>query len=858
MTILPPYQVPGAIAGSFPQLIMLQSDAAATISKLVENSGDFQDFLQVIMDQGAPSTDTGWARLVDIPSPNGEKNTYQRLQLSDKTVQGVPAFLASVLTPANNDPRLKDLVWTVQNGTVPGPQEGPSSIPNWTQTSLNPQSGVLFQSVGFSGDSNSFQLLLANDMACHLGVYVEFFQGGKQVTPKDWVSRLPASVTSAYESATRKYLGLLKPTTAVAGIPVASTGQSFDIPLPDNAEQIKLVFGGIGRGGWDACSDAAGLITSYILDISVPMILANAQQMPTQSWYDNLLSDQELLADILNAGDFLLNSSQVNSVSGALGCLSGQLAALFLSEELSALKQNINTRFGQETVENALPYLGWSAQTLKALLDSGEEPDGGALATTTAPLLARPPSFDMPLAPTSLIDLKVTIEADKTYGQWPLQTKQCEIDIEYAGGFTQKKSVDIDLMSLAQPIVVNFGSIINKAPVSISVSCFDSGGSVVATGEYKGVIDCSERLGSLIFSAQNMPVTIDESTAYKHYCKLAYSDGHYLWQSDISAPSAIKTDLDASSKPSGLVDITLQQANASVGYSWRASSLSVTDCSSGNTLSTAYFFQNVGTVLAEENLKVIDCGFALQPGLVYWNAQAAQSVLDNSSFYLDPRSSQFALRPVDLHAGRPFDLTESTTAGRFLENGLTGLSIHPEGCAVACSWANSKLEIVQLSDSLTSDSNANRSQLLCGEGSEQGLLNGPIGTAVTPSGFILVLEAAGRRLQAFDLNGNPTPLFSGSPYLPLQESDSACYLDLAVSPGGIIYVLSHTGDGSKVNDYYLDLYRPDGDFISRTAGVNGARIEVDSRGVVYTLNYEAIDGPAGRAEPSISKWIPTG
>ena len=59
-----------------------------------------------------------------------------------------------------------------------------------------------------------------------------------------------------------------------------------------------------------------------------------------------------------------------------------------------------------------------------------------------------------------------------------------------------------------------------------------------------------------------------------------------------------------------------------------------------------------------------------------------------------------------------------------------------------------------------------------------------------------------------------------------------------------------------MDDYRLDLYKPDGSFLLRKTGVAAARMAVDTFRNVYTLNYETIAG-APRIEPSLSQWEPS-
>jgi hypothetical protein len=55
----------------------------------------------------------------------------------------------------------------------------------------------------------------------------------------------------------------------------------------------------------------------------------------------------------------------------------------------------------------------------------------------------------------------------------------------------------------------------------------------------------------------------------------------------------------------------------------------------------------------------------------------------------------------------------------------------------------------------------------------------------------------------------------------------------------------------------LDIYDPQGVFLTSTPGVVAANFALDAWRNVYTLNYEAITAPAGDTEPSVSEWIPS-
>ena len=92
-----------------------------------------------------------------------------------------------------------------------------------------------------------------------------------------------------------------------------------------------------------------------------------------------------------------------------------------------------------------------------------------------------------------------------------------------------------------------------------------------------------------------------------------------------------------------------------------------------------------------------------------------------------------------------------------------------------------------------------------------------------------------------------------------RQASQVTYLDLAVESKGFIYVLSYVNDGANPSDYRLDIYQPDGTPLNQAdqdAGrVNAARIAVDQWRTLFALNYQQMQGPGGRPEPTVSQWV---
>ncbi|MBO0902174.1 hypothetical protein [Jiella sonneratiae] len=104
-------------------------------------------------------------------------------------------------------------------------------------------------------------------------------------------------------------------------------------------------------------------------------------------------------------------------------------------------------------------------------------------------------------------------------------------------------------------------------------------------------------------------------------------------------------------------------------------------------------------------------------------------------------------------------------------------------------------------------------------------------------------------------------------YFPLKgRRAGSTYLDMGVEAQGHVYVLSYLSDGTKATDYYLDIYTPQGVFLSQTPdpsvssqSINPvlAKLCVSVFRDVYALGFGKTAGIGGRPEPTISHWVPT-
>ena len=104
-------------------------------------------------------------------------------------------------------------------------------------------------------------------------------------------------------------------------------------------------------------------------------------------------------------------------------------------------------------------------------------------------------------------------------------------------------------------------------------------------------------------------------------------------------------------------------------------------------------------------------------------------------------------------------------------------------------------------------------------------------------------------------------------FFPLKaRRKGSTYLDMGVEAQGHIYVLSYVSTGTAPEDYFLDIYTPQGKFLSQTpdgsvstTSVNPvlSKLCVSVFRDVFALGFATTVGTADQPEPTLSHWVPT-
>lgn len=703
--------------------------------------------------------------------------------------------------------------------------------------------GLQISSVGFDPASRTCTIQASNCWARHVSVYLTFFSDGRPVPLPGWTSRLPPAARRSLESDTTKYLGVVLPGSPLAGMTLPTDATTLSFKLPDLTFGARVLFGGPGLGDLNLLVDAAGMLLTAVLDHAVPLILDGAAvSLTKQAWFTAVLADPSVTAEILAAGDFLFTGSPPPDTQSVLQTIGDKLGSLLLGGALPNLSAALADQIGPQAVAKVAPVLGWGEAELAA--QSGHR----LQAQTSTRLLSGPATFWVDLVPARYVLLP-----NPDHGMWPDQAVSYSIKVTTGQG-----NPALITGPLPPGGGAAIGTVVPLLPagkqITVGALVLDAAGSVwgTASAPPSFLLPADQAPSTTGLVLQERPVQIGEATQYRHWRKLVYLadlDAH-CWQEG-PAPSAVGLLPAPGASFRDLTDITVQERSGDLGYGWQDSSPAA-----------RYGLQNAGVIDPQARLKYSGSIFAGLASLVYdaTGLAAAAAAGQGWNFYLDPTSytadGRFHLRTVTLDGTTPFVLDQATSWGAFNDE-PSRLAMHPAGLVAACLQEQDVVEVLWLPAGAGPAASAPTAALVLSPGTGIGAVGGPVATANTSNGTMLVLEQDNARVQAVDGYGNPVACFAGSPVFRLRaETVPVRYQDLAVGPGDTVYVLLYLGNSPSAQDCFLDLYRADGTFLSRTAGVAAARLAVDSWGRVYTLNYEAFTGPGGRLEPSVSQWLP--
>ena len=337
-----PLAVAKAVLGAHPALLSLDPAAAEIVAATIAAAPGLSTLATAISSQGPAKPGGGWAKLVEVGTVEG--NPATAYVLSPATLAAAAPVLAQVILATQNDPLLRELLWYPTSGQVGGYRVVAATGDNaWEVADVPTRYGVLIPRVAFAAASRRFELQVGNLAPRTAAIHVEFLdRSGVPVVPPAWESRLPPGISSRFESATCKYLGLLPPTRRIAGIPMPDADLKFVFEQPADAVESRITFGSLGGEPWHAESAALGAIDSAVVGYAVPTLMQASGVVPG-AWYQALYAPGTLLDQVLQAGLPLLD---VHSNAAAYAWLTEQIGPLVYGNALPELQQVLVSQLG--------------------------------------------------------------------------------------------------------------------------------------------------------------------------------------------------------------------------------------------------------------------------------------------------------------------------------------------------------------------------------------------------------------------------------------------------------------------------------------------------------------------------------
>ena len=890
------------------ELVNIGGDTATAVLHVIEFSNGFSDLASQIYQQAlAHQQDSGtqnWAFEAPYLDVDLQPTATTFYNWSDTTKEWMRAPLVAAVQTSKNDPSLESSstragLYTVQQGTtqVSAPQPTPpapgdtadaepttlaaeSTPAYWTLNNLTPHHGLEVDPQ-VTLENGTFTLTATNNWLRWLSGYVQFLgPDGGPVDPTGWTTMVPGGLAGVWDSPTKKYVTMFSSVDTILAIPVGGEATEVSFTWPSNAASVQFLAGGIGRtggvegtdgqyyGGWDGQVCLAGALMTGIFNFGIPTACLVVGATVSLAGLNELAS--LAISAVLDIGAAIAAGPVSAELSG--GSTTTMLIAfadliprlLLESVELAAW---MSAEIAEGVAEEATPIFGWIALAVSVASDVA------LLLQTTVEVATSPATFT--LTASRSIDATWELLPDAGHqNTWPLEATHYQVDATFTDGTTRSTTGVMTGSPQTGPITVVFdGTAGNRLPAGGEVTFtakFFSDTGWLAGAATSAPMNAAIPGNELVVPTMNITeflVPLTASTTYHRSHTLAWdaATGTRAWG---SAPStATVHDLDPSNVGNNLgavAGITVSQETSELAYVWEASGQDLPmDGSTQPFTGQQYAFQSVDVrTTPEDGLSFVTQGFATK-ALVAFDLRGASTTGHN--VWVDPRGGSYHVRPLAIRPGSPFDVAPGQSWGRFNQQ-IDSAIVHSAGYVVGVNTTRSKIEVLRLV-AVTPDSSASIADIYSGYGTRPGLVHSPVAVAGLPSTGFVVLEeadstlpAAGPRLQAFDFLGNPAPVFTGETSTAAIHDEPAgqTLLDLAIETKGFMYVLKYLGDGTSVEDYRLDLYTPDGTWLSQTAGIAAGRLCVDEWRTAYTLDFGLLVKPdGGRTEPSVSMWLPS-
>jgi hypothetical protein len=916
------YQSAAALTMSHPQVATLDPMAAATTKAVLGDTPPVQalgTYIRVMQRAGRD-----FATLEEAVDPDGSpsviqvgdtETTFATIVLNNTDTRFTTAATASVMGgitavrdtgslgevsdgPLEDDPGALTKTWVQPQGLVPQSQPA-AQVAAQSGLSVKVQNpgwltGTKTQAGGLSG--TKVELTVYNNYVRWIWVYVQYLGTGGNNLSTNPKATFPDGKYS-------KFLGVLQAVPTVFGLPLLySNSLKVTLDFPPGAVSARLLYCSLGAdivgGGWrqyfppkaypdgaiaptDEVQDAALATGVLCIGLNLIALAADIELVRTWTTVRAFFKDPEITREAMEG---LLSLAFKVTVGEALTrAVCGGFA---LYSTLADLKVNISNLWGllvqmgtivpkllfakgapnhiwkevgqsllvdesAARVSSSVPFIG---QAIAVMSLAG---DIATLAQVATEFMISPWIIENQVSFT--YEATVTISRDPRSATFPATARSWRLEALVDGAAVLSPvtgTVNEGGVLRSDPLVVPVKGVpFGGATIQWSAVFLDAAGLQVGTGVSPGFVnnDPAHVPDAVAFAITQLPATITAATVFKRTVTTAYSAaaGGYVWSPEVTVAATLGS--------AGAVDVISTSVATLAGVAgvvWREGDRyylrGVPVAQNGRTI-------QLGTAPRE--------GYARRPFLLLDAFVEPSSAGNHVLLEPDEATSGYVIRKVSLNAVTgALSWDPAVIQGMFVLP-VSAAALHSSGRVVAVSTEAGRLGWVQPVDT------SGRPQLAAytaGPGTQVGLLSSPVALAVTNPGTVLVLEAASRRLSAFDLNGNPAEYFTAGPApgytLPLVSDGT--YLDVAVDGAEQIYLLYFTGTGTAPANYRVDVYTKDGSpLATRSPGVNVPHLAVDYWRSIFAANYAPLAdlgtttahvSPAlGVPEPSVSRFDPT-
>ena len=889
--LVTPWDAAKSLVFHHAELVTMQAGPAADILSWIEYAAGLNDLHDSISGQSqAHENDPSQPNWVSS-QPGTDWKTGKPANpvyvWSDQTLEYLALPLKDTLQKTKNDPHLERQCWTVLPGitqlparTAPtGSQLGDPEAA-YTVREVTPQSGVEHD-FSYDPPTATATISFKNYYLRWLQISVDQYppgDDGKPVVPT-------------------QTLGELAPVDTIMAVPLPPDWSPFGFTFDEKASRAVVSLGGLGQAPFDLSYDKGGIIWTTLFNYAIPTLFIAfgvAVDQLGKEWTDTCKNVVSTGSTIVEAG---AEGPLGGAVSGGVGltdvlAVIANLAGSFLVGAVAgsdALKGLIAEAGFEGSVEDAEPFVGWVARAIESAADLA------SMIETTVEVASSPATMAVEIVRT--MDVQVTVCPDPRHtsgsdpdpcvsGLWPQEATHYVISITYDDGPVYYYDGPLDPAKQVGALSHTFAGLPAGGTITVTACFYSATGWLAGQGAPPDPLKAQPTDGSTLvvpaFNIKENLVPLTASTTYTLHEKLSFGSQGRTWLTPPAAspPTATVSELDGSNVGDNLAQLgqlTLDK-DATFGYLWRASGQDVPLAGTSRPYTgQEWTFQALGQAAPQSGLKFSDHGYTPMPCLAFPPPTMANPVADG--FLLEPGPGpagglQMLLRAVSLQPGQPLIAAPGHSFGQFTFP-QDDLAIHPAGYAVALNTAYGKLQVLRLT-ALAADAGAPAAALLSGAGTRPGLLSNPVAVACGLD-RIVVLQAgtAGYYPQgsicALDVKGNPVSCFAPlRPFGPAGfgwvtglhpegPDTNVVVVDISVESKGYLYVLKYlepTSGQVLAGDYRLDIYNPDGSFLTQVPGLAAARLQVDLWRNVFTLNYEILQG-SGRTEPSVAGWIPS-